>query len=276
MNFFDRLSTGWDLTKSSLTVIKKNKQLLIFPLISGASLVLIIGSFLTAMVGFNDWDIKILETELLDSNYYLLLFAYYVVNYFIIVFFNMALIHCARIYFQGGEPTVSEGIKFSLSRVGVIFSWAFFAATVGTILKAIQDNVGFVGKIITGIIGIAWGITTFFVMPIIAYENVGPLEAVKRSANLMKQKWGESLGAGFSFGVVQLLAILILAIPVLLIGLFIHPMAAMVIGLVGFFIIITVTSTARTIFIAAIYEGVNDRPVREFEGAALDSMFIAK
>ncbi|MFM9945870.1 MAG: DUF6159 family protein [Bacteroidia bacterium] len=276
MSFFDRLSNGWELTMSSFTVIKKNKQLLVFPIITGLALVLVIGSFFTAIIGLNNWDFKILDGEISETNFYMILFGYYVVNYFIIVFFNMALVHCARLYFQGEEPSVAEGIKFSMTRIGAIFSWAIFAATIGTILKAIQENVGFVGKIITGIIGIAWGISTFFVMPIIAYENVGPMEAVKRSALLMKNKWGESLGATFSFGVVQFVAILILAIPVVIIGLFIHPIIAVIIGLLGFFIILTVSSAASTIFIAAVYETVNDRPVKEFESEALDSLFIGK
>ncbi|MEJ0102385.1 MAG: DUF6159 family protein [Bacteroidota bacterium] len=81
------------------------------------------------------------------------------------------------------------------------------------------------GKIIVGIIGIVWSVATFFVVPVMAYEKLGPIDAFKRSSQLMKQKWGESLGATFSFGIIQILAIFLIAIPLFFIGsFFIHPL----------------------------------------------------
>ncbi|MEI9958018.1 MAG: DUF6159 family protein [Ferruginibacter sp.] len=91
----------------------------------------------------------------------------------------MALIHCTKLFLQGEEVSVMIGLKFSFSRIGVIFSWALFAATVGTILKAIQENSGWLGKIVGGLLGFVWGVTTFFVVPIIAYEQLGPIDALK-------------------------------------------------------------------------------------------------
>jgi len=276
MSFSDRLSNGWKLTNSSFSVLKKNKQLIIFPIITGLSLLLVLGSFFTGLLAMSGWDFKGIQIDKSSSGYYVFIFCYYVINYFVIVFFNMALIHCARLYFNGEEPTISKGINFSLSRIGVIFTWAVFAATVGTILKAIQDRVGFVGKIIAGLIGIAWGISTFFVMPVIAYEEMGPVDAVKRSANLMKQKWGETLTATFSFGIVQFLAMLAVGIPLWLIGAFISIPVAVVLGLLFLLTMLAVMSAARTIFIAAAYETMNNRPVKEFESSTLDGLFIQK
>src|SRR6202011_2079960 len=102
-------------------------------------------------------------------------------------------------------------------------SWAIFAATVGTILRAIQDKVGALGKIITGLIGIVWSIATFFVVPVIAYENLGPIDAFKRSAEIMKEKWGESLGSTFSFGLLRLVAFILVCFPLFCLGLIINP-----------------------------------------------------
>jgi hypothetical protein len=132
MNFFDRLANGWKIAISSFKVLRQKKDLVIFPILSGISLLLVIGSFSTAVLGSFGWDPDNIEFR--STGYYLLLFAFYVVNYFIVVFFNMALIHCARLYFRGEEVTVRAGLKFSMSRIGVIFSWAFFAATVGLLL----------------------------------------------------------------------------------------------------------------------------------------------
>src|SRR5205814_5907114 len=142
-------------------------------------------------------------------------------------------IHCTRLYFRGEDVSVKAGLQFSMSRIGAIFSWAVFAATVGLILKTIQENSGIIGKIITGLIGIVWSITTFFVVPVIAYENLGPIKAFKRSAALMKQKWGESLAATFSLGLIQFIALLIVLIPAGLIAAYINPFIGIAVGLLA-------------------------------------------
>ncbi len=170
MSFFDRLSNGWKISMSSFKVLRANKQLIIFPILSTIALILVIGSFFVAMLAASGWNFDNFG-NFEDPNHlvtYLFVLLFYIVNYFIVVFFNMALVHCTHLYFKGEEVTVAKGIQFSISRIGVIFSWAVFAAVVGTILRAIQENSGIIGRIITGVIGIVWSVATFFVVPVIA------------------------------------------------------------------------------------------------------------
>jgi len=275
MSFFDRLSNGWTLAINSFKVLKENKQLIIFPVLSGISLVLIMGSFVLVFLGINGWSDENVEDPGTIGNY-LYLFLFYLVNYFIVVFFNIGLIHCTRLYFRGEEVSINAGLRFSLSRIGTIFSWAVFAATVGTILRIIQEESGFIGKIITGIIGIVWNIATFFVVPVIAYEGLGPIAAFKRSSQLMKQKWGESLGATFSFGLIQFLAMIVLIIPLFFIGNMIHPIGGIALALMGVFIIATIFSAAQTIFVSAVYHNINDEPVKHFNQQMIDGLFQKK
>jgi len=275
MSFFDRLSNGWTLAMNSLKVLKENKQLIIFPVLSGISLVLIMGSFVLVFLGVNGWSDENIEDPGTIGNY-LYLFLFYLVNYFIVVFFNMGLIHCTRLYFRGEEVSINAGLRFSLSRIGTIFSWAVFAATVGTILRIIQEESGIIGKIITGIIGIVWNIATFFVVPVIAYEDLGPIAAFKRSSQLMKQKWGESLGATFSFGLIQFLAMIVLIIPLFFIGNMIHPIGGIALAIMGVFIIATIFSAAQTIFVSAVYHNINDEPVKHFNQQMIDGLFQKK
>ena len=275
MSFFDRLSNGWTLAINSFKVLKENKQLIIFPVLSGISLVLIMGSFVLVFLGINGWSDENVEDPGTIGNY-LYLFLFYLVNYFIVVFFNIGLIHCTRLYFRGEEVSINAGLRFSLSRIGTIFSWAVFAATVGTILRIIQEESGFIGKIITGIIGIVWNIATFFVVPVIAYEDLGPIAAFKRSSQLMKQKWGESLGATFSFGLIQFLAMIVLVIPLFFIGNMIHPIGGIALALMGVFIIATIFSAAQTIFVSAVYHNINDEPVKHFNQQMIDGLFQKK
>ncbi len=253
MNFFTRLSNGWTIALNSFAVLKENRQLILFPVLSGISMVLVIGSFVVVLFASSGWDAGAIRDQSTVVNY-AIVFLYYLINYFIIVFFNTALVHCTHLYFNGEKPTIGQGLRFSMSRIGAILSWAIFAATVGTILRLIQDKLGWLGKIITGLIGVVWSIATFFVVPVIAYENLGPIDAFKRSATLMKEKWGESLGATFSFGIVQMLGILLLAIPSFILGLLIHPVVGIVLFALGVFTILVVMSAAKVIFVSAVYQ----------------------
>jgi len=275
MNIFDRMSNGWKIAMSSFKVLKEKKELIIFPILSGFSILLVVGSFFTIYFTSSGWNEKDLQ-EFNTLPNYLLIFGFYLVNYFIVVFFNMALIHCTRSYFRGEEVSVRAGLQFSMSRIGAIFSWAFFAATVGLLLRVIQENVGWLGKIITGLIGVVWSIATFFVVPVIAYENAGPLEAVKRSSQLMKQKWGESLGATFSFGLIQFLGILIAGIPLYLIGSIFDPIAGIALAFIGAFIMISIISAAETIFVSAIYHNIDGDLDQHFNKQMVDDLFEKK
>jgi MFS family permease len=275
MNIFEKLSNGWTLSMNSLKVLKENKQLIIFPLLSGISMILIIGSFFVAMLASADWQLDGIHEDATWFRYGMG-FLFYIINYFVVVFFNTALIQCTRDYFNGEKPSVKKGIQFSLSRLGAIFTWSVFAATVGFILRVIQENLGSLGKIITGLIGMVWGIATFFVVPIIAYENLSPLQAVKRSVQLMKEKWGESLGSTFSFGLLRLLAFVIVCVPLFALGYFIHPLVGLTLAVLGLFFVISVMSAAQTIFISAVYHNMNGDPVKNFDEKFAENLFRTK
>ncbi|MBS1599479.1 MAG: hypothetical protein JST75_14735 [Bacteroidetes bacterium] len=274
MSIFTKLSNGWTLSMNSLKVLKENKQLIIFPVLSGISMILIIGSFVIALLASAGWDIEYINDENTAWNY-VIGFLFYLVNYFIVAFFNTALIQCTRDYFNGEQPSVKKGLQFAWSRVGAIFSWSLFAATIGFGLKLLQENLGTVGKIITGIIGIVWSIATFFVVPIIAYENLGPIQAFKRSTQIMKEKWGESLGANFSFGLLRFLG-LILCVPLLALAAFINPILGIILFALAVFFVLAVSSAAQIIFISAVYHNLNGDPVKNFNEKFAENLFQAK
>ena len=275
MSIFEKLSNGWTLSMNSLKVLKANKQLIIFPILSGLSMVLIIGSFVVGMLASSGWDIENIGEQSKTFNY-IAGFLFYVVNYFVVVFFNTALVDCTRDYFNGEVPSIQKGLRFSMSRLGAIFTWSLFAATIGFGLKLLQENLGWLGKIITGIIGIVWSIATFFVVPIIAYENLNPLQAVKRSTLLMKEKWGESLGSTFSFGLLRLLAFIIICLPLFFLGLLINPIAGIILMVLGAFLVMAVSSAAQTIFVSAVYQNMNGDPIKNFDEKFADNLFRSK
>lgn len=273
MSFFSRLSLGWTIAENSFKVIRTNKQLMLFPIFSGIAVILVVLSFIAGLFAAIGWNVQFVETN--DPWMYVVCaFIFYYVTNFIIIFFNVALVHCTHLYFNGEMPTVSAGIRHSLKRIRAILGWSLLAATVGWLLKLIQENSGIVGKIITALVGIVWGIATFFVLPVIAYESTSPFGAVKRSAQLMKEKWGESIGAGFSFGFFKLIAMLLIGFVAFLAAYFIHPFVGIAIAIPCVLALLVVFSTAETVFVSAIYHKVHGDPIEHFNDQLVDSLFV--
>jgi hypothetical protein len=182
-----KISRGWALTKLSFNVIRKDKEILLFPIVSGIALILMAASF---------FGVYLFAFGLENMNVYLaaaFFLVFYFVSAFVVVFFNVALVSCAMLRLEGGDPTFSYGIKMASSRVKYIVQWALLSATVGLILQTISSRSGVIGKLIIGLIGLAWSVATYFVVPIIAFEQLGPLKAIRRSATVLKSSWGEAL-----------------------------------------------------------------------------------
>lgn len=276
MSFISRLSNGWDLLKISFATINRNKSLLLFPVFSVISLVLVLASFFGGGFILLGDEIQ----NLLDNDQYGgaaglgIVFVYYLINFFIIVFFNAALIHCAIKILNGEETSLGDGISFALSRLGKIFAWSVLSATVGTLLQWLQ-NAGKIGEIIASLLGVAWSILTFFVVPILVYEDKGVFESVKASGQMMRAKWGESLAANVSFGIFHFIGLLLsFGLAILLFQ--VSWVLGIVVGITAVLLISTVITAARTVFVAAVYNHVSGRPTGDFDGAALDSAFIQK
>jgi hypothetical protein len=131
------------------------------------------------------------------------------VAYLIGIFFNAAVVGAATIRLQGGDPTMRDGLRLASSRLGKIAGWAAISATVGLILRSLEERAGFIGDLIIGLIGVVWGAITFFVVPVLLYEPVGPVEGIKRSAAIFKRRWGEQFTGNVAIG----LAMFLIALP---------------------------------------------------------------
>ncbi|MES2298948.1 MAG: DUF6159 family protein [Pseudomonadota bacterium] len=205
----NRFTRSWDLVKASGSVLQQDRQLLMFPLISSISVVLVVLCFALPMFGLSALDG--LSNREYKGSVYLLAFLFYVAQYTVIFFFNAALVGAAMIRLDGGSPTLGDGLRIASSKFGAILGYAVIAATVGMILRAIQERVGFIGKLIVGFLGAGWALATYLVVPTLVATDVGPLQAVKDSTSLLKRTWGESIivqgGLGFAFFLIYVLVI---------------------------------------------------------------------
>jgi hypothetical protein len=281
---FERLSNGWALAKQSWRVLMLDKELLLFPLFSGIACLLVLASFAVPLWGTGYVE-TILNEEAPAQNVlsWILLFCFYVVNYFVIVFFNSALVACAIIRFRGGDPTVSDGFRAATKRLPVIFGWSLVSATVGVLLKAIESRSERAGQIVASLLGIGWSIATYFVVPVLVVENVGPVDAVKRSWAVIKRTWGESIGANFGIGFITFLCSLACLVPIfggiflLSEGMAAAGMGAIVIGFVGLILVSLSSSALNSILLAALYLYAADQEVPEqFDPRMMQRAFAAR
>ncbi|MEZ5544583.1 MAG: DUF6159 family protein [Lysobacteraceae bacterium] len=202
---FERFSRSWGLIKASAGVLSKDKELLVFPLLSSIVTLIVAAAFILPMFGLGALDgLREDGSGRISPLLYAVAFLFYLVQYTVIFFFNSALVGAAMIRLDGGDPTLRDGLRIASGKIVPIIGYAAIAATVGMILRAIQERAGFVGRIVSGFLGVAWTVASFLVVPVLVSRDIGPIDAVKESALLLKKTWGENLigqgGVGLVFG----------------------------------------------------------------------------
>lgn len=282
---FERFSRSWSLIKASASVLKQDKELLLFPLLSSIATLLVAAAFILPALGLGALDgLDRMDDEGLPPLAYLLAFLFYLAQYFVIFFFNTALVGAAMIRLQGGDPTVSDGLRIASSKIGVIFGYALIAATVGMILRAIQERAGWIGRWIAGLLGAAWTVASFLVVPVLVSRDIGPIEAVKQSALMLKRTWGENVigqgGIGLVFGLINF-AILMLGIGLIVAAAM--SQNAVLIGLAVAVLVIAlvlgalIQAALSGIYSAALYRYASGEGESQgFEGAMLSEAFAPK
>lgn len=278
---FERISRGMRLTKQSLQVLREEKSLLVFPILSGMACLAVLATF-AAPLWLTGYAEGVLDEQQMpnDPIAYAILFAYYFVNYFVIVFFNSALISCAIIRFHGGNPTIADGLGAATARLPQILGWAAVSATVGVVLKAIESRSEKAGQFAASLLGGAWSIATYFVVPVLVVEGLGPIAGVKRSFAILRKTWGESLVANFSVSLFVLVACLAAAIPAI-IGIVIGNAVGLAVGIgITILLIIAISLVAaalNTIIIAALYlYAAEGRAPQQFDEALLRGAYALK
>jgi hypothetical protein len=179
------------------------------------------------------------------------------------VFFNLALVRAASSRLAGGTATLRDGLRAAWERKGRVLQWALLAATVGLVLKMLEERMSWVGRLVVRLIGLAWTLASYFVVPVFASEDLGPIEALKRSARVFRDTWGEKVAGGFGFGLIFfVLAIPGVALPIL--GAMLGGTGSIVgsVLMVLYWLMLGVISAAtQGIFMAALYRYASTKQV---------------
>jgi hypothetical protein len=182
-----RFATSWRMFKASWHVLWSRKELAVFPILGGLASLVVAAALLTpAVFTFNDRNEP-------TTGSYVLFVAFYVVSAYVAVFFNAALVSQANIALSAGDPSVAGGLRTAGRMAGRLLPWALLSATVSLILRAVEERLGFLGRIIAGLIGMAWTLITYLVLPVLVLEGVGTREAIRRSTSMFRDTWGENV-----------------------------------------------------------------------------------
>jgi Family of unknown function (DUF6159) len=249
-----RIRNSWELGKISWSVLRSDRTLAWFPVLSAIGALVVIGVFggLVAATGVDTTA----GHQSLQAIGYVFIVVGYIALAFVTTYFLAALVHGANERLEGRDSTVGGGLGAANAKLHRILPWAIVQGTVSVVIAAIEERAGFVGQIIVRLIGAAWAIVTFLTIPIIMLEDLGPWNALKRSGTLVKHTWGENIVAQAGFGLFAMLAS-IPGILLIAIGISSNELAITIplgiVGLVWVAIVSVVISTMSGIYRTALY-----------------------
>ncbi len=271
-----RIRNTFELGKLSWGVLKKDRELLAIPvlsfLVSAALLIpLVFVAFATASTESGGAD------EASANPAMVLIAVVATLGLSVIsVFFNGALVAGAHERLAGGDPTVGSAIRKAFSRIGGLVPWAIMTATVGMILRALRDRAGWLGRVVISMIGMAWEVATFLVVPAIVIDDKGAWDGLKTSGSLLKSTWGENLAARVGFGILGFVAVLPAVLLMAVLGSLggVGLIAGIVIGVVWITVVVVVMTALNAVFQAALYlYATSGMAPSGFEGSSLGESF---
>lgn len=275
---FDKFSRSWELVKASAGVLRSDKELMLFPLISGFATLVVMATFLIPV-----FALRIFENGI-GVGGAVVGFLFYFCQYSVIIFFNCALVGAAMIRLDGGDPTLRDGFDAAKSKLPSILGYAAIAATVGVLLQALKsrDN-NFLVRLIGSGLGAAWTLATFMVVPLLVSRNIGPIDALKESVTLLKRTWGENaignVGIGAAFGLITF-AVMLIGAGLAFLAFQVSPVLAIIVAavfVIGVLLLGVYQAALSGIYSAALYRyAVSHEAPAAFQGGMLENAFSRK
>ncbi len=197
-----RIKNSWELAKVSWSVLRSDKTLAVFPILSAVASLILVGvvAGLIAATGVNSSG----TSSGLKGIGYVFIVAGYIALAFVGTYFLGALVHAANEALEGRHAALGESFAAANAKLHRILPWALVQATVSIVIQALESR-GFLGQIVASLVGAAWAVVTFLTVPIIMLEDLGPIDALKRSGHLLRESWGENIAAQFGFGIFGLI-----------------------------------------------------------------------
>lgn len=274
---FEKLSRSWELVKASAAVLRSDKELMLFPILSGAATLVVLATFLLPMFALR------IFADGIGVGGAIFGFLFYFCQYTVIIFFNCALVGAAMIRLDGGDPTLRDGLDAAKSRLPAIVGYAAISATVGVLLQAMKNRDNLVVRLLGSGLGVAWTLATFLVVPVLVSREIGPIDALKQSVGLLKRTWGENaignIGIGAAFGLITF-AVVLVGVGLVILAAQASIALAIAVGIVfaiGVLLLGIYQAALSGIYSAALYRyAVSNETPAAFKGVALSQAFAPK
>ena len=265
-----RIGRSFLLVQQSYRILMQDKELMVLPVISGATIIAVVGG---VAFGFGIPLDGIGRHQ--SAALYLPMFVLYVVAYAVGIFFQAAIVAGATERMRGGDPTVRSALAAAGRRAGAILVWALVAATAGMVLRTIQERVGFIGRIVVAIIGAAWSVATFFVVPVLVLEDRSIPDSFNRSIAVFKKTWGETVVGGTSLGAAAVCAWVTLVAVVGLLA-YVIGIAALVVFFAGAIFLMIFFSALQAVFVASLFRYATEGDAPGFDPDLFKHAFVPK
>jgi hypothetical protein len=265
-----RIKRGWGLTKKSWGLLNEHRELIRFPLYGAIATVPLAILFLGP-------GLYLLDQDTLAGAIPLLVIGIYVLSV-VGFYFSVGLAAAANMIFNGERATVSDGLAVALANFSQICGWAALSTAISLLMALLENQGGALGNIAARLVGMAWALVTFMAVPVIAIEGTGPLDTLKRSGTIFKQKWGQQITGNIAIGGAVFLIGLLPAALLIVAGVVLWPSsgpAAVVLILIGAVIIcvaLLISKALSGVFGVALYRyAVEGQEVGGFTREELES-----
>jgi hypothetical protein len=276
---FQTIGHTFELMGMSWRVLRQDRQLILFPVLAGTSILVLLGLFAVIAAATGALDrMDAVSNDVPGAAFTAGDYALGIVLLFLAtftgIFFNSALIAAALERLRGGNPTVESGLKHALTKIDSIIGWAVISTTVGILLQILSSN-DRIGRVVSWLIGGAWAYMTFFVVPLIVAEGVGPFESIGKSTSLLRQTWGRQVTSAFAFWLVYLAAMIVVIVPAALCWA-ISPLLGIIVGVLAASLALATVAAMEGIFKAALYQYAKGETPASFDSRVLSSAFHVK
>jgi hypothetical protein len=253
--------TGKQLLRASFSLFRQNREMIWLPVLSGivsaVAFLAVSGAVALPLIrayGHSPWEVFYLLPGIMAST-------------FVGVYFNVALVFAANEQIEGRKITIRSALAMAWSRRQVVFTWALVSAVVGTIIDAIESRLGVFGRLLGVLGGLAWAVATFLVVPVLAFEDVGPFEALTQSSHLIKTTFGTIARGALRFGmffigwILLAVAVVIAGVVTAVAGAPLIGVPIAVLGVIGFFVISMYLAAAGMYMRTILYRYATHKPL---------------
>lgn len=276
------LKRSWAVFFSCLRLFSLNKRLIFFPLFSilveiflfmlvfGAMLVIHFHAHLSQL-----WHLE--ESPPIRWIYIIYLLIYYCLFHFVSLLINCGLLNYQWHRFQGKPISIMYALGLSIRHSILIVEWMLVFSCINIFMAIFEKPGNWLGKLSVQYFGLSCWLSVSLIFPMIIFENLRPLSALRSSAHLIKKTWGERISRRIGFSFIYFLFLLPLIYPIYCF--FISSSENIRFILAGIIIIYLVVITILHSVTGAIFQLVlygylkYGKSFQDFEQDCLDNVF---